>query len=96
MSQIAVETVPEVGVHGELEAFGNRVRRRAYEIFEGRGGGDGFALDDWLAAERELLGQRESEEIAPHAVTPGFDNGVLNETASTVGASAPASQTAAA
>ena len=30
------------------------VARRAYEIYERRGGGDGADLDDWLEAEREL------------------------------------------
>ena len=32
-----------------------RIRRRAYELYEERGKVDGFALDDWLQAERELL-----------------------------------------
>ena len=30
------------------------VARRAYEIYERRGGRDGADVDDWLAAEREL------------------------------------------
>jgi hypothetical protein len=33
-----------------------RIRRRAYELYEQRGRVDGFALDDWLQAEGELLG----------------------------------------
>jgi Protein of unknown function (DUF2934) len=32
-----------------------RIRRRAYEFYEERGRVDGFALDDWLEAEREIL-----------------------------------------
>ena len=32
-----------------------RVALRAYELYLERGGGDGLAMDDWLAAERELL-----------------------------------------
>ena len=32
------------------------IRRRAYELYERRGKVDGFALDDWLQAEGELLG----------------------------------------
>jgi Protein of unknown function (DUF2934) len=32
-----------------------RIRRRAYELYEQRGRTDGLALDDWLQAERELL-----------------------------------------
>jgi Protein of unknown function (DUF2934) len=31
-------------------------RRRAYELYEERGRVDGFALDDWLQAEGEILG----------------------------------------
>ena len=31
-----------------------RVARRAYELYLERGGGDGLAMEDWLAAEREL------------------------------------------
>jgi hypothetical protein len=43
-----------------------RLASRAYELYMARGGSDGQDLDDWLAAERELIGpgQRptESEE----------------------------------
>jgi hypothetical protein len=31
-----------------------RISRRAYEIYEGRGGEQGRSLDDWLQAEREI------------------------------------------
>lgn len=31
------------------------IRRRAYELYELRGREDGFALDDWLQAEAEVL-----------------------------------------
>lgn len=33
-----------------------RIRRRAYELHLERGGAHGFALDDWLRAEAEILG----------------------------------------
>jgi len=32
------------------------VARRAYELYESRGGEHGHDLDDWLQAERELRG----------------------------------------
>ncbi|MGC1648611.1 MAG: DUF2934 domain-containing protein [Candidatus Sulfotelmatobacter sp.] len=32
-----------------------RIRRRAYELYKQRGREDGFALDDWLQAEAEVL-----------------------------------------
>ncbi len=35
----------------------DEIRRRAYEIYVGRGGTPGHELDDWILAERELQGQ---------------------------------------
>ena len=35
------------------------IRRRAYELYEQRGRVDGFALDDWLQAESEILGAQK-------------------------------------
>jgi hypothetical protein len=34
------------------------IRRRAYEIYEARGGAPGSDVDDWCAAEREIRGSR--------------------------------------
>ncbi len=42
------------------------VARRAYEVFEARGGSDGQHLEDWLRAESELLGMVEGE-LQQHA-----------------------------
>ena len=36
-----------------------RIRKRAYQLYEQRGRVDGFALDDWLRAEREILGAQK-------------------------------------
>ena len=36
-----------------------RIRRRAYELYEQRGMIDGHALDDWLQAEAEVLGAKK-------------------------------------
>ncbi len=33
------------------------IARRAYEIYAARGGTDGYDIEDWLQAERELRGQ---------------------------------------
>jgi HSP20 family molecular chaperone IbpA len=41
-------------VFAEVEEVLERIRQRAYALFEGRGFGEGHALDDWLAAEREI------------------------------------------
>lgn len=34
-----------------------RISRRAFEIYQARGGLHGRSLDDWLAAEREIDGE---------------------------------------
>ena len=39
------------------------IQRRAYEIYESRGRGEGAALDDWLQAEHELLDEA-AERVA--------------------------------
>jgi HSP20 family molecular chaperone IbpA len=38
----------------ELNNLGDRIRSRAFELFEGRGGEHGSDLSDWLQAEREI------------------------------------------
>jgi len=40
-----------------------RIRRRAYELYEERGRVDDFALDDWLQAECEILGSRKPLKV---------------------------------
>ena len=42
---------------GQEEQLSESIRKRAYEIFEQRGCKVGFALEDWLCAERELFGE---------------------------------------
>lgn len=39
----------------DVEKLINQVRQRAFQLFEGRGRGDGHDLDDWFKAEMELL-----------------------------------------
>ena len=41
-----------------------RIRLRAYELYEWRGRVDGFALDDWLQAEAEILGTGKKSKVA--------------------------------
>ena len=59
-----VQSVPQPETLGAPQAAGDttaaapdrdRIATRAYELYEARGGSHGLALDDWLAAERELL-----------------------------------------
>lgn len=39
--------------------FEHEIRLRAYDLFLRRGEGDGHAVDDWLAAECEVVRARE-------------------------------------
>jgi HSP20 family protein len=56
----------------------NSIARRAFEIFEGRGRGDGHDLEDWFRAESELLYPvqlhiAESDDtLTVRAEVPGF------------------------
>jgi len=40
-----------------------QIRQRAYELYLQRGRVDGFALDDWLQAEREIVGTRKQLKV---------------------------------
>ena len=40
-----------------------QIRRRAYELYEQRGRIDGFALDDWLQAEVEILRAQKQRKV---------------------------------
>jgi hypothetical protein len=48
-----------------------RIRRRAYEIWEGNS--DGNAEEHWLQAERELLGSAAAPAEAFHGDAAGFE-----------------------
>lgn len=41
-----------------------RISLRAYELYEARGRVDGFDVEDWLQAEREMLGEAAHPEEA--------------------------------
>jgi Protein of unknown function (DUF2934) len=40
----------------DAEDARDRIAVRAYELYLARGGAEGGAFDDWIAAERELIG----------------------------------------
>ncbi len=46
---------PDFGKVG-LAELEDRVRKRAYQLYEKRGYAHGYALDDWLEAKAEVLG----------------------------------------
>jgi hypothetical protein len=41
----------------------NRIRDRAYQLYEQRGSVDGFALDDWLQAQAEVLKAQKQPKV---------------------------------
>jgi Protein of unknown function (DUF2934) len=42
----------------------DEIAKLAYALWEGRGGGDGFAEKDWLEAEQRLQGKQSREPLA--------------------------------
>lgn len=58
---------PDEGANGQHapNAEGDardRIAVRAYELYLARGGADGGDFDDWIAAERELIGATSQPE----------------------------------
>lgn len=84
MAQVAVQTLGSNEVDSRsiieaMDALMERIRLRAYELFQSRGAGDGSALDDWLKAEDSLLLTPESDLVESddkfelQIAAPGFD-----------------------
>lgn len=48
----------------EIPNVEEEIRRRAYELFEARGGVEGHELDDWLRAEEEIRGNKTNAVAA--------------------------------
>jgi hypothetical protein len=46
----------------EAENITDRIRERAYELYQLRGQSDGHELDDWLIAESQLLQRLRAED----------------------------------
>ena len=83
MSRPEIQRIPVTGerslpIFDELEKFADRVRVRAYNLFRGRGFDEGYDLDDWLTAEREIgwpAAQlvEEDDEFEVTIALAGFD-----------------------
>jgi len=54
MQNPTTKNVSRFGRTAAEESSGEEVRRRAYELYEARGRGDGHDLEDWLQAEAEI------------------------------------------
>jgi|SRR5579863_420502 len=84
MSQVSVKTVSNTGealshLARLMRDVNDEIRERAYRLFLERAGEDGRDLDDWIAAERELLCSPPCEvtenetEVRIKAQVQGFD-----------------------
>ena len=83
MTDIKVEKVADakkrtLPVFKEMESLLDRIRIRAFEMSSGRGFGWGHALDDWLAAEREICwpaGElvEQDKQYVLSLTLPGFE-----------------------
>jgi hypothetical protein len=56
--------VPEETELSDTDLLRRQTARRAYQLYEARGCVDGFDLQDWLQAEREVLEQLTEPEQA--------------------------------
>jgi HSP20 family molecular chaperone IbpA len=79
---MATETLPikkTDSIFGEIDKMRDRVMKRAYEIFDGKGQFFGGDLDNWLQAEHELLFEPSIElsekdnEFFVNVAVPGME-----------------------
>jgi HSP20 family protein len=84
MSQVAVQRIHSNETDAspiveQMKSLAERIRERAYHLFERKGRNDGSALNDWLEAEDDLLMIPQSELIENdgkfemQVAVPGFD-----------------------
>jgi HSP20 family protein len=84
MSQVAIEKCPNPEAIPQtllerIDTITDSIRRRAFDLFQNRNGGNGSDLDDWLQAEQEVVSSPASElvdeeqELRARIALPGFD-----------------------
>jgi hypothetical protein len=49
-------------MYEESEDITERIRDRAYELYQLRGQSDGHGLDDWLLAESQLIQKQRAKD----------------------------------
>jgi HSP20 family protein len=92
MSNVAIEKVREGDASPptlleQMTELSEKVRNRAFEIFERRGRADGRSIEDWLQAERDLIQFPETELVEKdgkfqvRVAVPGFENKDIRVTA---------------
>jgi HSP20 family molecular chaperone IbpA len=92
MSNVAVEKVHDgettpPSLFERMTAIADKIRQRAFDVFQSRGCADGRSLDDWLLAEREIVQSPETELVEKdgkfqvQVAVPGFDSKDIRVTA---------------
>ena len=92
MASVEIQRYPEAkepvwSLLDETRSLFDQIQKRAYNLFEGRGGGDGMALDDWLRAETDAVEIPKSElteedgKLHVKAAVPGLAAKDLHVTA---------------
>ena len=87
MSRVEIRKLEEGGVLTSLENLFGKIKERAYSLFEKRGRTEGGDIEDWLAAERELLWSPPAEltetqdEFLIRVAVPGFEEKDIEVTA---------------
>jgi HSP20 family protein len=80
--EMATQTLPvrkAESVIDEIERLNQQIMRRAYDIFAASGGVSGNELNNWLAAERELVWRpaiemrEKNKEFLINIAVPGID-----------------------
>jgi HSP20 family molecular chaperone IbpA len=78
--------IEQGGIFDQIDRMWRRVAERAFQIFEERGKHHGHDLDDWLAAEHELLASmpieiiEKADKLVVRAQIPGFSGENLRVT----------------
>jgi HSP20 family protein len=94
MSSVLIERVRDLGeverklpAFAELEKTIEKIQRRAFSLFEQRGGLPGLEWDDWLLAEHDVLGASSAEllenakELKLRVAVPGIESKDVKVTA---------------
>src|SRR5262245_56067604 len=92
MPNVAVEKFRDTdavppSLFDQMKALAERIRQRAFEVFQCRGCADGRSLDDWLQAERDIVQSPEAElmekdgKFRLRMAVSGFDAKDVNVTA---------------
>ena len=61
MKEVPRTTLAATAERSNIE---EEIRKRAYELFEARGGAEGHELEDWLRAEEEIRGSKTNAVAA--------------------------------